>query len=137
MLLWIWCISNPFLNNLKNEVKKIEKCNHYKMAPQKYQELLEKNIQKEYKNVSMATINKVNTSHIEVVQKLEIQERVFTPTPRQAYATIKDHKDNFNNNPSYRLINPAKPEVGRMSKKILEKINVRVRQATRLTQWRN
>ena len=107
------------------------------MPHQKYQELLEKNIQKEYKKVSMATINKVNTSHIEVVQKLDIQDRVFTTTTRQAYATLKDHKDNFNNNPSCRLINPAKPEIGRISKKILEKINLRVRQATRHTQWRN
>ena len=84
---------------------KIEKCNkliipadktsnHYKMAPQKYQELLEKNIQKEYKKVSKETINKVNTSHKEAVRKLDIQDRVFATTPRQAYATLKDHKDN-------------------------------------------
>ena len=85
----------------------------------------------------MATINKVNTSHIEVVQKLEIQDKFFATTPRQAYATLKDHKENFNNNPSCRLINPAKPEVGKISKKILEKINVRVRQDTSRTQWRN
>ena len=56
-------ISNPYLNTLKNEVKKIEKdpnliisadktSNFYKMKPQKYQELLEKNIQKEYKKMN-------------------------------------------------------------------------------------
>ena len=127
-------ISNPYLNTLKNEVKKIEKdpnliisadktSNFYKMKPQKYQELLEKNIHKEYKKMNQTAINKVNTSHIEVVNKLDIQDRVFATTPRQAYVTLKDHKDNFNNNPSCRLINPTKPEIGRVSSKILQKIN--------------
>ena len=82
-------------------------------------------------------INKVNTSHKEVVNKLDIQDRVFATTPRQAYVTLKDHKDNFANNPSCRLINPAKPEIGRVSSKILQKINAKVRQATNHTQWRN
>ena len=141
-------ISNPYLNTLKNEVKKIEKdpnliisadktSNFYKMKPEKYQELLEKNIHKEYKKMNQMAINKVNTSHIEVVNKLDIQDRVFATTPRQAYVTLKDHKDNFNNNPSCRLINPTKPEIGRVSSKILQKINAKVRQATKHTQWRN
>ena len=82
-------------------------------------------------------INKVNTSHKEVVNKLDIQDRVFATTPRQAYVTLKDHKDIFNNNPSCRLINPTTPEIGRVSSKILQKINAKVRQATKHTQWRN
>ena len=86
--------------------------------------------------MNQLAINKVNTSHKEVVNKLDIQDRVFATTPRQAYVTLKDHKDNFNNNPSCRLINPTKPEIGRVSSKILQKINAKVRQATKHTQWR-
>ena len=38
-------------------------------------------------------------------------------------AFIKDHKENFVNNPKCRLINPAIPELGVVSKSIIENIN--------------
>ncbi len=56
---------------------------------------------------------------------------------RQAFITLKDHKENFENNPKCRLINPAKSEIGRISKKILEKINTTIRNTTSLNQWKN
>lgn len=44
--------------------------------------------------------------------------------------TLKDHKPNFKNNPTCRLINPAKSEMGRISKQyckhIIQKINAKV-----------
>ena len=36
-----------------------------------------------------------------------------------------------------RVINPRKPEIGRISKKVLQKINLAVRTSTGHTQWRN
>ena len=56
---------------------------------------------------------------------------------RQAFITLKDHKDNFVNKPTCRLINPAKSEIGRISKQILENVNTTVRQKTGLNQWKN
>ena len=35
------------------------------------------------------------------------------------FITLKDHKENFANKPTVRLINPAKNEIGRLSKSIL------------------
>ena len=43
------------------------------------------------------------------------------------YITIKDHKENFDINPKYRLINPAKSELGKVAKMIVENINKNVR----------
>ena len=40
-----------------------------------------------------------------------------------SFITIKDHKENFDKHPTGRLINPAKNELGRISKLILDKIN--------------
>ena len=37
--------------------------------------------------------------------------------------TLKDHKPDFRENSSYRLVNPAKKELGKVSKVIIEKIN--------------
>ena len=50
--------------------------------------------------------------------------------------TLKDHKPGFRSNPQCRLLNPTKPELGKASKKILDKINLGVRSETKLRQWR-
>ena len=68
---------------------------------------------------------------------LDLADRVFETTERQCFATFKDHKINFNNNPSVRLINRMKPEIGKIAKKIQEKINHTVRAKSKLQQWRN
>ena len=42
---------------------------------------------------------------------------------REAFITLEDHKPNFPNNPKCRLINPAKSEIGIISKHHVDKIN--------------
>ena len=49
----------------------------------------------------------------------------------------KNHEPNFQNNPTVRLLNPAKNELGRISKTILDKINVNLRNSLHLHQWKN
>ena len=54
-----------------------------------------------------------------------------------SFITIKNHKENFDNHPTVRLINPAKNELGRLSKLILDKINKKISQKIKLNQWKN
>ena len=56
---------------------------------------------------------------------------------QQAFTSLKDHKDNLQNNPTCRSINPATSEMGLVSKKILKKINAKIRSLTSLNQWKN
>jgi hypothetical protein len=56
---------------------------------------------------------------------------------REVFICLKDHKENFENNPKCRLINPAKNESGKLSKIILDEINSNLRQKLNLNQWRN
>ena len=56
---------------------------------------------------------------------------------KQAFITLKDHKENFENNLPCRLINPAKSEMGLVSKQIIDRINNMTRSATTVNQWRN
>jgi hypothetical protein len=56
---------------------------------------------------------------------------------REAFISLKDHKENFENNPKCRLINPTKSESGKLSKVILGKINSNLRQKLNSNQWRN
>ena len=41
-----------------------------------------------------------------------------------AYSTLNDHKDNFRSAHPCHLINPCKSEIGKISKSILENINI-------------
>ena len=53
------------------------------------------------------------------------------------FITIKDHKENFLNHPKVRLINPAKNELGRIRKTILDNINMKLFETTKINQWKN
>ena len=53
------------------------------------------------------------------------------------FITLKDHKENFQNNPTTRLINPAKNEVGRISKVILDNINKKLQESLGVNQWKS
>ncbi len=54
-----------------------------------------------------------------------------------AFVTIKDHKENLPTNLKCRLINPAKSELGKVSKVVLDRINDSIRTRLNLNQWKN
>jgi hypothetical protein len=56
---------------------------------------------------------------------------------KEAFVTIKYHKDNFEVNPTYRLINQAKSDLGKISKIILDDINSQIRNNIGVQQWKN
>ena len=56
-------------------------------------------------------------------------------TSGPVFITIEDHKTDFRNNTKYRLINPAKNELGLVSKKKhLEKLIVNVAKTIKVNQ---
>ena len=55
----------------------------------------------------------------------------------EAYITLKDHKENFQNNPKVRLINPAKTQIGKISKVYIDEINESILKLTNLNQWKS
>ena len=54
-----------------------------------------------------------------------------------SFVTMKDHKGDIENKPSVRLINPAKNQIGRISKVVLDNINVVIKSQLKLNQWKN
>ena len=50
---------------------------------------------------------------------------------------LKDHKVDFAHKPTIRLINPSRSDVGRISKKILDRVIPVLRGKTSLYQWIN
>ena len=57
-------------------------------------------------------------------KRADIFDRKEINSTNNCFITLKDHKENFVNHPITRLINPAKNEIGRISKLILNKINI-------------
>ena len=90
-----------------------------------------------YKKANTNTIRSINNEAKNIATNLLIDDTVECMAERQTFITLKDHKDNFVNKPTCRLINPAKSEIGRISKQILENINTTVRHKTELNQWKN
>jgi len=111
--------------------------NYYKLKANKYKELLEKNITKDYKKVDLTTVNTIEQEAKHIATNLHIEDRVMVTSKREAFLTLKDHKPNFRNNPTARLINPTRSEIGIISKKILDKINGNITQKLELNLWRS
>ena len=68
---------------------------------------------------------------------MHIENRLRPTIEKPAFITIKDHKENFENNMKCRLFNPTKTEIGRVSKYILDRINTDIRSKYKLNQWKN
>ena len=111
--------------------------NVYKLDVDQYQKLLTDNITANYKKSNSSMKTEIDIEAKNIASKLSIEDRVESYAKRNAYITLKDHKDNFPNNPKCRLINPAKSEIGLVSKQLLENIVAKVQKCTHPNQWRN
>ena len=140
--------TNQFQNQLiteqemiKNEPKLLvaadKTSNFYKVGHEEYKDLLEKEVTKDYKKAKDNTVKKINTAHKKIVNNLDISDRVYKTSKRECFISLKDHKPNFKNSPTCRLLNPTKCEIGKISHQILAKIVECVRNKTKLKQWKN
>ena len=139
---------NTFQRQLACDVKEIstsknvlvsadKSTNLYSMSRESYKKLLNDNITKNYKKSCDDTKNKIDREGKGIASKLELDDRMEIYAEREAFITLKDHKENFISKPTCRLINPAKTEIGIVSKQLVEKINKNVRESTHLQQWKN
>ena len=90
-----------------------------------------------YKKTSADTVSDINNEAKTIASELQLDSRIERFSDKNAFVTIKDHKENFPNNLKCRLINPAKSQIGIVSKQILEKINNTIRSQSNFNQWRN
>ena len=74
---------------------------------------------------------------IKIADKLWISDRVDQLQKHDAYITVKDHKESFLRNPSFRLINPSKSDISKVSKTISDRMNKEITSSIRVNQWKN
>lgn len=140
--------TNDFQRELRKDMKSVKEDSHlvikadkttnfYRMKPCDYNDLVDKNIQRSYKKANKEQEAKINKDAKAIAEELELSDRIETMAKRDAFITLKDHKPNFNNAPTCRLINPTKSEIGRVSKEILQSIGKSVATFTNVNLWRN
>ena len=107
------------------------------MSHEKYDKLVNntitQNSRKAEDNISYA----IATECRSLSRKPNIENHLPSTTLNPAFITIKDHKENFYNNTKCPLINLTKPEIGKVTKNIVDKMNVSIRCNADEDQWRS
>ena len=111
--------------------------NIYKVSDENYKKYLVENITKTYKKSNKARVNSINKDTKKLAEELKIADRMECIEESEAHITVKDRKEDFPQKPSFRLINPSKSELGKVSKRILDNINKYIIEHTKVNQWKN
>ena len=92
---------------------------------------------KNYEKAPPDLEKELNSEAKMLVYRLGIVDRVEKYNTKNCFITIKDHKSDFKTNPEYRLINPSKTQIGKVSKIIVQEICDSLSLALNINQWRS
>ena len=141
-------VNDNFIQELEKDKRKINASknifvfadktrNIYEMDAPAYNKLLTENVTKTYKHAHDNIKNEINQELKTITDDLKISNRIDPMNETPAFISLKDHKQDFENHPKCRLINPAKSQLGKVSKLILDNINNKIRVHTHVNQWHN
>ena len=141
-------VSSNFQNQLKENIKATKKSkkifvfadktsNIYQIEKDEYNKLTTDASSLAYKKVSDKFSNKVNANEKKIIENKAVVNRMFVNGSNSCFITLKEHKPNFFNNPKVCSLNPAKNELGRISKSILDRINTSLRNLIKVNQWKD
>ena len=139
-------VKNQFQKKFQQDIKRIRTSdktmtfadktkNMYRLSKDQYNTLLNNSITSTDKKSNINIKKKINGRNIlkdkKVIQRMDINGE------SNCFITLKDHKENFQNNPSVRLLHPAKNELGRLSKFIIQAVSKELRHKLNMNQWKN
>ena len=75
---------------------------------------------KTYKKSTDQKANRVDLDTKNIADKLSISDIVDQLQKHDAYEKIKDYKESFPHNPSFRIISSSKSDIGKVNKTILD-----------------
>ena len=143
-------VHSQLQRTLKSDIKLIQQSsktltptdktsNMYRITKEEYNKRRRNAITSNYKKANENIKKRINEKGKEIVKKSfgNIIDRMDINAESNCFITIKDYEENFLNRPKVRLINPAKNELGRTNKTILDNINMKLFQATKISQWKN
>ena len=107
-------------------VKSDKSGNLYEIEKGKYKQMMFKEVVKNYKKAPPDLEKELNSEAKILTHRLGIVGRVEKYNTKNCFITIKDHESDFKTNPECRLINPAKTQIGRVSKIIVQEYVIRL-----------
>ena len=110
--------------------------NLYKVSAEDYNKLLQDSITSDYRKAQDDTKSSIDKESATIASSLKLADRMQSYTTDTCFVSVKDHKQNFLSTPRCRLINPAKTDLGKVSKLILEKVVQNVNGSLDYNQWR-
>ena len=116
-------------------VKSDKSDNLYEIEKGRYKQMMFKERVKHYRKAPPDLEKELNSEAKMLAQRLSIVDRVEKYNAKNCFITIKDHKSDFKTNPECRLINPAKTQIDRVSKIIVQDICASLRLALNTNQW--
>ena len=85
------------------------------MKPLDHENIIMENISKTYQKVPNKLEKAINMEAKNIAESYKLAGRIDHLPRSETFITLKDHKDNFYNKPSSRLINATKNELGETS----------------------
>ena len=127
-------VRNDFQMKLHEDLRKVRSSkktltfadktsNMYRLEKEEYRHLLQNAVTTTYKKSNKETERRINCEGIKYAKEANILDKVEVNGTANCFVTLKDHKEDFLNHTTTRLINPAKNLIGRISKQILDQIN--------------
>ena len=111
--------------------------NVYEMKSEDHEKLILDNITKTYQKVPKKLQSAINLEAKIIAKSLKLADKIDQLAKTEAFINVKDHKENFVNKPTCRLINQAKIDFGKISKKIIEDINKQLIEKLKVNQWKS
>ena len=90
--------------------------NIYETYKNTYSKLLTDNISKTFKKTEHSIYSKINKEAKIISNNYGVSEGVDCLAKSNGFISLRDPKPNFSSNPKCRLINPAKSEIGKISR---------------------
>ena len=139
-------VSSAFLLKLDEDIKNIKSSkkmfisadktqNFYEIKKEDHEKILYENVTKTFKKTNPSLPKKINIEAKKIAKEFNLDEKLNIMAKQQCFVTIKDHKPDFRTNPKYRLLNPTKSELGKLSKHILQTINTELQNKIKVNQW--
>ena len=141
-------VNNSFSSSINEKLKTIHDSkdvlvkadkskNIYQIPVAEYRKVLQENITADYKKSTNEKVLTVNKEASKITSNLKISDRVDNYIQSDAFLTIKDHKQAFPSRVECRLLNPAKSNIGIISKQILEEAVTEIKLQTMSNQFQN
>ena len=120
-------VRSIFQSKLEEDLKKFKSsdkimvfadktANICEISKEEYVKLINHNVTKTYQKTTTSTEKKIEKETNCFAKILKIENKMEQYSDQSAYVTLKDHKQNFKTKLPCRLINPAKSEIGIVSK---------------------